>query len=459
MKISLLNKKVSRKNFSEESSNNNNDIIIKIDKSEFYQYEPKNFCHNYYKTINNKKSSIIEAIEKSSIIYGKCPYNNISTNYKIEKINLDIPIIPKICSKPILFISLIYYNNKSLLFIGHSFNLLVYEIKGNNYFFLSSVFTIEQNDSFLIEKIDKIYLLNENNLSEIINFVIIGRTIHLYEFNLRETAFMSKRIIFFDSYDSNMVKYKLIKFSSKLFIYDEKNIKICDLIDRKYIKLELTLGDSDDNIKIIQNFSNNLYIFLTDKFFYIFDTKTESIIHKIQKKLQFGWEKILLLNNNQFLLYCDSSAIIYNYDFDKKFALPQINKKLDISNIKNINKILRIKSGDLVIFYDCFNFAVFDLKYNFIKYKKIGKELNYICNDLFPREIQPNIIAYKTDLYNINFVDIKKGDILGSFGIKKNNILSFKNIKKYYITKDKEDNNNKIYYFILAGKSSYIFSN
>jgi hypothetical protein len=47
---------------------------------------------------------------------------------------------------------------------------------------------------------------------------------------------------------------------------------------------------------------------------------------------------------------------------------------------------------------------------------------------------------------------------LGSFGIKKNNILSFKKIKKYYIF-DENNDNDKIYYFIFAGKSGYILSN
>ena len=117
-----------------------------------------------------------------------------------------------------------------------------------------------------------------------------------------------------------------------------------------------------------------------------------------------------------------------------------------------------MQKGDLVIFYDCFNYAVFDMKYNFIKFKKLGKELNYVCNDLFPKEIKSNIIAYKTDLYNINFVDVIKGEVLGSFGIKKNNILCFKKIKKYYISPERDQTNNSMHYFILAGKDSYILN-
>ena len=68
----------------------------------------QNNIPNYFKPINIKKSDLIEKIENSGKIYDECPYNNPEINYKIEKINLDIPIIPKICSKPILLVNLIY---------------------------------------------------------------------------------------------------------------------------------------------------------------------------------------------------------------------------------------------------------------------------------------------------------------------------------------------------------------
>ena len=454
----FLQKKIKRENLNSETPSNNEDIVIMIDKPKI-NINQQNNIPNFFNPINIKKSDLIEKIENSGKIYDECPYNNSEINYKIEKINLDIPIIPKICSKPILLVNLIYFENKSFLFVGHSFNLLVYEIKGNDSFFINSVFTIEQNDSFVEDMIDKIYLLNENNLSDKIRFVIIGKIINLYEYNFREKEFINRKNIFINDYNSNPYKYKLIKFSSKLIIYEEKNIQIYELSANKNATFEITLDDSEDNIKAIQNFSNNLIIIITDNFLIIYDSISESIIYKIPKKLQFGMEKILLLNNNKFLLYCDNSAIIYNYNFSKKLEKPEIEKKLDLNNIKNINKILQVKNNDLIIFYENFNFAVYDFKYNIIKYKKIGKELNYICNNLFPKEIQDNIIGYKTDLYNINFIDIIKGEILGSFGFKKNNILSFKKIVKHYINEETTENNNQIFYFILAGKSSYILSN
>lgn len=454
----FLQKKIKRENFISKTSLNNEDIVIMIDTPKINLNQQNNIS-NFFKPINIKKSDLIEKIENSGKIYDKCPYNNPEINYKIEKINLDIPIIPKICSKPILLVNLIYFENKCFLFIGHSFNLLVYEIKGNNSFFVSSVFNLDQNDSFVEGMIDKIYLLNENNLSDKIQFVIIGKIINLYEYNFREKGFINRKNIFINDNNSNPNKYKLIKYSSKLIIYEEKNIQIYDLSEHKNATFEITLDDSEDNIKYIQNFSNNLIIIITDNFLIIYDSITESIIYKLPKKLQFGWEKILSLNNNKFLLYCDNSATIYNYNFSKKFEKPELEKKLDLNNIKNINKILQVKNKDLIIFYENFNFAVYDFKYKIIKYKKIGKDLNYVCNNLFPKEIQENIIAYKTDLYNINFIDIIKGEILGSFGFKKNNILSFKKIVKHYINEETTENNNQIFYFILAGKSSYILSN
>jgi len=453
----FLQKKVKRNNFPNEVSIKEDNIIIDINNSNL-SLKPLNNSNNFFKGINIKKSSIVEKMENSEKNYGKCAFNNSDINYKIEKINLDIPIIPKICSKPILFANLIYFNNICFFFVGHNFNLLVYEIKGNDSFFLSSIFEINQNDSLIEDKIDNIYLLNENNLSNQIYYAIIGKIMNVYEFNFQEKVFINRKNIILNDISGTIYQYKLIKYSSKLITYDDRNVKIYDMIDSKYMDLEISLGELDDNIKKVQNFPNNLIIIITDKYLIIFDTITETIIHKISKKLQFGWEKILILKNNQFLLYNNSNAILYDYDFTKKFGLPQESKNLGFNNIKNINKILQVKNGDLIIFYECFNFAVFDMKYNFIKYKKIGKDLNYVCNDLFPKEINPNIIAYKTDLYNIGFFDIIKGENLGSFGIKKNNILSFKKIKKYYIS-DGNNDNDKIYYFIFAGKSGYILSN
>ena len=82
--------------------------------------------------------------------------------------------------------------------------------------------------------------------------------------------------------------------SSKLVIYDEKNIKIYDFFNNKNPNFEITLGDSEDNIKSIQNFSNNLIIIITDNFLIIYDFISESIIYKIPKKLQFG-ESLLFI--------------------------------------------------------------------------------------------------------------------------------------------------------------------
>ena len=168
----LLQKKLKRKKFQKEKPNKTDDIVICIEKTNIYLNQLNN-TRNYFRQINIQKSEIIEKMEKSEINYGKCIFNNSIINYKIEKIKLNIPIIPKICSKPILLVNLIYYNNKCYFFIGHSFNLLVFVIKGNDSFFLSSIFEINPNDSFLEDKIDKICLLNENDLSNKIQFVII----------------------------------------------------------------------------------------------------------------------------------------------------------------------------------------------------------------------------------------------------------------------------------------------
>ena len=455
----FINHKTSRKNFSPENIKND-DIVINISLSNKNNIKSENNI-NYYKSLIQKKTPFQENLEKIKINYGKCNFNSDKSDYKIKKINLDIPIIPKNYTKYVLFSHLFYYKNKQLLFIGHSFNLIVHEIYTNNSIFITSLYNnIIQNN----EKITKIFLLEKSfSLSNKIHFiVIINKRILLYEYNFIENKFTNMKNILLDNNNNSVYKYKfkLIKNTSKMIIYTEKSLAIYDIFMDKYKYIDIDLIKTpEDNIKLIQNFSNNLYILITDKLLIILDGINETFLHKIDIKINFNWNKILLLKNNQFLFYSDSNISLYKYDFDKKIIKPEFIKELNLSNVKNINKIIQINNNDLIIFYESFNLAVFDMKFDLIKYKKIGKDVNYICKDLFQKEIRPNTIVYKTDLWNIHFFDAIKGNNLGCFGVKKNNILAFKEIKKKYIPNNNLINQDKAnYYFILAGNSSYILS-
>ena len=93
------------------------------------------------------------------------------------------------------------------------------------------------------------------------------------------------------------------------------------------------------------------------------------------------------------------------------------------------------------------------IKYQ-IKNKSTEKSIFVIFN-IF-KEIEPNIIVYKNNSSQINFLNVIKGEILGKF-IEGDNIIikDFRKIK-YYFIENSENDNNKMYYFILTKKNCFI---
>ena len=448
----LLNKKTKRKKISHKK---NNSLSIDINNSLFsFEDLEEDEKNKIFKINKNKKSNIIKNIEKSKIEYTKCNYiyiNNIS--YKCKKLkNIPSEILESI-NKTKLFLRLINYNTKKILIIGYSKNLLIYEIINNNIYLVNSLFKEYKNN------IDYIFLLNENSLSKKIEiFLVIKNSGFLYEFDLQDNSFKTKtkNIKLIEPEDLRNYRFKNVS-NNILLIYNEMNILIYNLINNEIKKLELNLEEYD-NIHYCQKISNDLYAINTDKKIIIYDIIIDSILYTINTELHFYWVKILILNNNKFLLYSNSDIDLYDFDYISKKESPKLNGKLQLNNIKNIQKIKQISNGDLIINYNFYNLLIYDMNKNIIKDQIKNKSTEksiFVIFNIF-KEIEPNIIVYKNNSSQINFLNVIKGEILGKF-IEGDNIIikDFRKIK-YYFIENSENDNNKMYYFILTKKNCFI---
>ena len=214
-----------------------------------------------------------------------------------------------------------------------------------------------------------------------------------------------------------------------------------------------------ENIYFIKKLTEDLLIINTDQKLYLFDSIKDKLLFVIETELRLYWTKILILKNNQFLLYSGLDIYVYDFDFKTKKENGKLNRKLKIKNIKFIHKIKQLSNEDLIINYNFHNILVYDIKKNIEKYR-INEKLeiyslinNYILFD----EIEPNIIAYKNNLYQINFLNAIKGEILGYFN--EGNDISIKIMKKIkldFIDSNSNKNILKNLYFIITNKTAFI---
>ena len=452
-----LNKKFKRRK--KEILNKHNkkaNLIIDIKNSIFsFDNLKGNEKKEILKLHKYKKTKIIKTIEKSKIKYTKCNYissNEISFECK-KLVHIPSELIDKNQNHK-LFLRLFLYNKKKFLFIGYSDNILIYEIINNNIYYISSFF--EKN---VEEQISKIILLNENSLSNEIQFLIIIKNKGLlYEFDLKDYKFnpQNENILLFNIEDySKNYRFKYIN-NNKLIIYHDYNVLIYNIIDNTYKKMDINL-DEYENIHNCQKLTYDIFIIKSDKKLYIADSLTESLLYIINTELHFYWIKILLLKNKQFLLYSNSDIDIYDFDYITKKENPKLNRKLKLNNIKYIQKIKQIENENLVISFNFYDFLIYDLKKNITKYHIInsipkGNNLNHYY--IILEEIEPNIIAIKKDIYQLNFFNAIKGELLGYFKEEEYIIKAFKKIKMDIINNNEE--NKQIFYFIITDKSVFI---
>ena len=458
-----FHKKIKRKKISLNKHNKNNsiktDLIIDIKNSIFSFKNLKGHDKDDILKLNKiKKSKIFKKIEKSQIKYTKINY--ISSNkisFECKKISHIPPELIDKNKKHKFFLRLLEYNKKKFLLIGYTDNILIYEIINDNLYYISSFF--EQN---VEEKISKIILLNENYLTNKIQFfIIIKNKGLLYEFDLKDYKFktLNENIILFKIEDySKNYRFKYIN-NNKLIIYNDYNAIIYNIINNIYKQLQLNL-DEYENIHICQKLINDLFIINSDKKLYIIDSLSESLLYKINTELHFYWIKILLLKNKQFLLYSNSDIDIYDFDYITKTEYPKLNGKLKLNNIKYIQKIKQITNEDLIISYNFYNLLIYDLKKKLTKYQIInsnpqGNYLNHYY--IILEEIEPNIIAIKKNLYQLNFFNAIKGELLGYFKEEEYIIKAFKQIRLNSIgIFNNENNDKKKFYFILTDKNVFI---
>jgi hypothetical protein len=283
-----------------------------------------------------------------------------------------------------------------LFFFGFFENLLIYEIKDND-----SIYSIKHFfEEKIAQNITKIILLNEIILSnKILLFFIIKNIGLLYEFDLKDYKYkvIRNNITFYKKEDFPYNHgFKLIKYT-KLFIYSDRDLKIYNIIENNYKDINLDL-DEYENIHSCQKLSDELYVIKTDKKIFIFNSTNDTVLYKIDTELHFYWIKVLLLNNNQFLIYSNINVDIYDFDHRAKNIPPKFNRKLIINNIKYIQKIKLVSTGDLIIKYNFYSLLIYDLNKNIIKYyiKNPNAQGNLLLHySNLTEEIEPNIIAYK----------------------------------------------------------------
>ena len=458
----LLNKKIKRQNNCistiNENFSKNNGIIIDIKNSLLSFEDLKGKEKNEILKLNKiKKSSLIEKIEKSKITYNKNDYNFINEiNYEIKKIiNYPSEIVENNSKYKLLLIRLINYNNKKVFLIGYWNNILIYEIFDNNIYFITSLF-----DQKIDENVKKIFFLKENNLSSVIKlFIIIENKGALYEFNLKDykISIVRDNIILYeiDNYfHNNKYKYKLINFN-KFIIFNENEAIIFNIVKNEIKKLDMKYKDEFEIINNCQILTDNIFALDLDKTIILFDSEKEEILYSLERKLNFYWSKILLLSNNQFLIYSSYYIDIYNFNYITKEEMPKLNRQLILNNIKNIQTVKKLKNEDLIIIYNYNSLLIYDLKKNFIKYKMENK--CFITNNII-KEIEPNIIIYMNKMSQLYFLNVIKGEILGSF-------MEGNRIKINYLKKIKveslgdypyKNNNNELFYLIITNNSTFI---
>ena len=452
----LLNKKRKKnisKKFFKKTVGRNKNLTINI-KNSLYSFENLHEDDNkeIFKKNKVKRSNIVNNIEKSKRNYVNCNYNSINEfSFKYKKF-LNVPkniYEYHNCSK--YFLRLVYYKKKTILFLGYLNNLLIYEIFDDNIYLITSFFK-EKNE----KEITNIFLL-ENNLSNKLKFFfIIENKGILWEFSLKDYTFnILKENILIDK-EKSTYNFKYIN-NNKLLIYSCSSYFIYNIINNEKKILDLKM-DEFNNIQNCQKLKDNLYIIISDHQLFIFNSLTDSLLYTIETDLHFYWVKILPLKENQFLLYSSLDINVFDFNYQSNNEVPKLNRKLQLNNIKYIKKIKQITNGDLVINYNFYNLVIYDLKKNIIKYHIIGQKVEKITllhYSYIIKEIEPNIIAYKKNLNQINFVNIVKGENLGNFSELNNNILVFKKIKVNSI-ENYENNNGKIFYFVLTNNSSFI---
>ena len=461
----LLNQKTKRSKSSKLDKNSiGKNLIINIDNSIFNFEDLKGKKKGKILTLNsNKKLKSIKDIEKSEIKYTKANFNSINEiSYECKKIiNLPLNLFIRNHLNQKLFLRLINYNNKTLFFFGFFENLLIYEIKDND-----SIYSIKHFfEEKIAQNITKIILLNEIILSnKILLFFIIKNIGLLYEFDLKDYTSELKRKICFYENDCNHKNYyfKYIN-NNKLAIYNDNEFTIYNINNNEYKKIDIILKEYEI-INSCQKLTNNIFIINTDNKLFIIDSMTDSLLYTIETELHFYWVKILPLKNNQFLLYSSCEIEIYDFDYQFKKESPKFNRNLDIRNLKYIHKVKQITNGDLFIIYGSFNLLVYNLEKNIVKYqiKNSYPKGNYFSTnyDGILEEMEPNIIAFKSNMNKINIINGIKGEFLGS--LKEENdlginsfIIIFKKIKFKSLGNIIPDNNNNIFYLILTRNTAY----
>ena len=403
----------------------------------------------YISLINNEDSTLIKTLKCEEKNLPKAEFaNNSDLSFEIKK------IFNKGKEKiQIKLLHAIQFKNKSLIFLVNDENLLIYE-QIEEPFSLTLVKTILKKEFFEndIDSIKYFFCFTYKNYI-IFDFFSL-RQIKLFIFNPNSYEFILKKK---KDYSNNVFQkfFYYMKQSKKIIIYRYDEVTIySNTISTETNLLEFEEDENSDQgaicyckelgkniLSLIYNNKISLYSLELDK------NKLIGSIKDINPR------KIKLINYKKekyLLILCESN--IYMYDFKTLNLL----KKIELHEINNIRNIKYFPPSNIAILYGDYNFAIYDLYHDFIRYRiKNDSKYDKYQQYYFLKKLNEFTLLYNPKRNCLNAINFSKGQTLAEISDGNNIIIKCKQIPTINIEDINEEKRNK-YYFIINIKGYFI---
>lgn len=402
---------------------------------------------NYISLFNHKNVSLCNKLNCQKRNLSKNEYNKIEYFFEMKKI-----FNKNEKSFKIKKIKIISFDNKNLLFILTDNDLLIYEMHDNSSS-LSFIKTISQKEIFYNGDIKYYYIFLYKNkiLFNFINY----RQIKLYLYDLNNNEFILRKIKDYCKDNSNKYFYYL-KRNDKFIIFkcDEAVIYNSILTEFKtLISLEEDFGA--DSIRSCKELNSNILCFIFSYSISLYNFTSDKFIGNISGIFP---NSVKLIENNK-----KSYIMILTLNEINLYELEQLSfvEKLKTNKLKNIRKIKQLSNLDLAIIYGEYNLALYDLKYNIIKYQiqNEGIKTNYYNKYFYLKHINNNIVIYNPTRYSLNIIDCIKGQAIAKFSDGLNKIQKCQKINVINFNRVYNDDYLKLkkyFYFIINTKGYFI---
>ena len=388
-------------------------------------------------------------------------------------------IIPNDKSIPIIDAKILILENKTLLFLLQSYNLLIYEIEQNKYYNLIKEIKLDQNNSFTFSFEPKnIFLITpepknpKKNNTQNNNNAIIRTNMNIYlaivsinekylcEFDLKQLIFKKvKNIIpktgIYQNLINNDMKFKLYN-KNKIIIYNNNCSYIQKFFGRKKcVKLKMK------DIESVSVLNNNLISVCTTNIVYVLDGYTETKLGDIQTLSTNKKAKLIKPDNNLLMVYSSSDVALYDLESLMCFQKLELNDLLN-DTAQTITKAKQLNNNNIAVLLSN-SFLVYNLEKNAISFKYDFNDSNNNTINRVLIEMNPNNVLFNNEDNNLFLMNSIKGDKIAYFDNKDNSSI-YKKIKKYEfkynVTQDKnmeEDKDNKDKTFVLISNSQSTF--